>query len=333
MPVKQGGKRIVAIGGGTGLSTILRGLKKYDADLTAIVTVADDGGSSGRLRKDLLIPPPGDVRNVMAALSDVEPLVEEMFQYRFGKEDSLNGHSLGNLMLAAMTHITGDFARAVAEMSRILNIKGRVLPAANQVITLGAELDDGSIINGESKIPAYGRRIRRVFLLPEDAEPLEEAVRAIRLADLIVIGPGSLYTSILPNLLVPGIRDEILKAKAEKVYICNIMTQPGETYAFTAEDHVLALYDHLGTSFLDGILVHDGGQMPTIIEEEYEKQLSVPVEGDPAALKALVRHVVFKDIATTVDHHVRHDAGKVAEWLMAYPDRPDKPGSPGSIPV
>ncbi|MET3576715.1 YvcK family protein [Bhargavaea ullalensis] len=330
MPKKQGGKRIVAIGGGTGLSTILRGLKKFDADLTAIVTVADDGGSSGRLRKDFLIPPPGDVRNVMAALSDVEPLVEEMFQFRFGKEDSLNGHSLGNLMLAAMTHITGDFARAVAEMSRILNIKGRVLPAANQVITLGAELDDGSIINGESKIPAYGRRIRRVFLIPDDVQPLEETVRAIRQADLIVIGPGSLYTSILPNLLVPGIRDAVLKARAEKVYICNIMTQPGETYAFTAEDHVLAMYEHLGIPFLDGILVHDGRQVPGVIEEEYGKQQSVPVRGNPAALQALVKHVVFEDIATIVDNHVRHDAGKVADWLLAYPGNPDRPGS---IPV
>ncbi|WP_040224702.1 gluconeogenesis factor YvcK family protein [Bhargavaea cecembensis] len=329
MPKKQGGKRIVAIGGGTGLSTILRGLKKYDADLTAIVTVADDGGSSGRIRKDYLIPPPGDVRNVMAALSDVEPLVEMMFQYRFGKEEPLNGHSLGNLMLAAMTNITGDFARAVAEMSRILNIKGRVLPAANQVITLGAELDDGSIINGESKIPAYGRRIRRVFLIPEDAEPLEETVRAIQNADQIIIAPGSLYTSILPNLLVPGIRDAVLRAKAEKVYICNIMTQPGETYAFTAEDHVQALYDHLGTPFLDGILVHDGRHLSGIIEE-YEKQQSVPVIANPIALQTVVKHVMIDDIATIVDNHVRHDAGKVAERLLAYPGSQDRPGS---IPV
>ncbi|MFC7366030.1 MULTISPECIES: gluconeogenesis factor YvcK family protein [Bhargavaea] len=322
MPGKKGKKRIVAIGGGTGLSTILRGLKQYDVDLTAIVTVADDGGSSGKIRKDYMIPPPGDIRNVMAALSDVEPLVLEMFQYRFSSSEGLGGHSLGNLMLAAMTNITGDFSRAVAEMSRILNIKGRVLPAANQIITLGAELEDGSIINGESKIPAYGHRIRRVFLLPDEVEPLEDAIRAIRKADMIVVGPGSLYTSILPNLLVPGIGEAVLKSKASRLYICNIMTQPGETSSFSASDHVRVMYDHLGGRFLDGIVVNDGTGLEDVAEE-YRQQQSIPVHSDVERLRELADDVILADIATIVGGHVRHDAGKVAELLCSYLDSPD----------
>lgn len=322
MPAKKGKKRIVAIGGGTGLSTILRGLKQHEVDLTAIVTVADDGGSSGKIRKDYMIPPPGDVRNVIAALSDVEPLVLEMFQYRFSSSDGLGGHSLGNLMLAAMTNITGDFSRAVAEMSGFLNIKGRVLPAANQIITLGAELEDGSIINGESKIPVYGHKIRRVFLLPEEVEPLEDAVRAIRKADMIVIGPGSLYTSILPNLLVPGIGEAVLHSKARKLYICNIMTQPGETSSFTASDHVRVMYDHLGACFLDGVVINDGTGLEAVVEE-YRLQQSVPVQVDMESLEELARDVILADIATIVGNHVRHDAGKLADLIYSYLDSPD----------
>ncbi|KZE36434.1 hypothetical protein AV656_14945 [Bhargavaea cecembensis] len=322
MPGKKGKKRVVAIGGGTGLSTILRGLKQYDIDLTAIVTVADDGGSSGKIRKDYMIPPPGDIRNVMAALSDVEPLVLEMFQYRFASSEGLGGHSLGNLMLAAMTNITGDFSRAVAEMSRILNIKGRVLPAANQIITLAAELEDGSIINGESKIPVYGHRIRRVFLLPEEVEPLEDAVRAIRKADMIVIGPGSLYTSILPNLLVPGIGEAVLKSKASRLYICNIMTQPGETSSFSASDHVRVMYDHLGARFLNGVVVNDGTGLDAVAEV-YRQQQSVPVQGDVEELGELAEDVILADIATIVGGLVRHDAGKVAELICNYLNSPD----------
>ncbi|MET0785116.1 MAG: gluconeogenesis factor YvcK family protein, partial [Paenisporosarcina sp.] len=206
-------KRIVIIGGGTGLSTLLRGLKKFPVDLTAIVTVADDGGSSGRLRDDYDIPPPGDIRQVMAALSDVEPLVEEMFQYRFSSSNDLGGHSLGNLMLTALTDITGDFSHAIREMSRVLNVNGTVLPAANQRITLHAELEDGTIVTGESKIPTYNQRIHRVFLSPNDVKPLPDTIRAIKRADLLVFGPGSLYTSILPNLMVEGIRDAIFASK------------------------------------------------------------------------------------------------------------------------
>ena len=248
--------RVVIIGGGTGLPVLLRGLKHYPVDITAIVTVADDGGSSGRLRDELNIPPPGDVRNVLAALSDVEPLIEEMFQHRFKSSNELSGHSLGNLILAAMTSITGDFMYAIQEMSKVLNVHGNVLPAANQSVVLHAELEDGTIISGESKIPFSGKRIKRVFLTPDTIQPLPETIQAIRNADLIIIGPGSLYTSILPNLLVPQIGEEVCEAKAKKVYICNLMTQAGETHDFTASDHVNAIYDHMGKPFMNTILVN-----------------------------------------------------------------------------
>lgn len=222
--------KVVILGGGTGLSVLLRGLKTKPVDITAIVTVADDGGSSGRLRHDLNIPPPGDIRNVLAALSDVEPLVEDLFQHRFNKGNDLTGHSLGNLILAAMTNITGDFFHAVTEMSKVLNVRGKVLPAANSSVVLHAELENGQVVTGESKIPTYGERIKRVFLTPDTIEPLPESIQVIREADLIVLGPGSLYTSILPNLLVPHIGEEVIRSKAKKVYICNVMTQPGKRF-------------------------------------------------------------------------------------------------------
>ncbi len=211
--------KIAIFGGGTGLSVLLRGLKHKPVDITAIVTVADDGGSSGRLRDELQIPPPGDIRNVLAALSDVEPLVENLFQHRFNKGSDLTGHSLGNLILAAMTNITGDFFHAVTEMSKVLNVRGRVLPAANTSVVLHAEMEDGQVVSGESTIPSYGQRIKRVFLTPEKIDPLPETIDVIRQADLIIIGPGSLYTSILPNLLVPKIGEEVVKAAAKKVYM------------------------------------------------------------------------------------------------------------------
>ena len=261
-------KKLVIIGGGTGLSTLLRGLKKLPLDLTAIVTVADDGGSSGRLRNDLNIPPPGDIRNVMAALSDAEPLVAEMFQYRFSKSIDLGGHSLGNLMLAALTDLTGDFSHAVREMSRVLSVNGTVIPAANQIVTLNAEFEDGTIVSGESKIPAYLQPIKRVFIEPVDVKTLPDTITAIRQADIIVIGPGSLYTSILPNLLVKDIKKELLAAEGKKIYICNLMTQAGETYMYSASDHIQALYDHVGEPFLDAVLL-DKAEMPSNVVQLY----------------------------------------------------------------
>lgn len=310
-------KRVVIIGGGTGLSTLLRGLKNFPLDLTAIVTVADDGGSSGRLRNDLDIPPPGDIRNVMAALSDAEPLVAEMFQYRFKQSLDLDGHSLGNLMLAALTEITGDFSHAVREMSRVLNVNGTVLPAANQLVTLHAEFEDGTIVSGESKIPAYLQPIRRVFLEPHDVRTLPDTITAIRKADVIVIGPGSLYTSILPNLLVKDIKKELVASDAKKIYICNLMTQAGETYKYTASDHVKALYDHIGEAFLDAILL-DNVEMPPNVAELYKKEKAWPVAYDEAQLINMGLEIHRKDIANIFGNAVRHEPMKVAEWLFEY---------------
>ncbi|AQQ52660.1 gluconeogenesis factor YvcK family protein [Planococcus lenghuensis] len=310
-------KKVVIIGGGTGLSTLLRGLKELDLDLTAVVTVADDGGSSGRLRSALDIPAPGDIRKVMAALSDVEPLVEEMFQFRFRQSVDLSGHSLGNLMLAALTEITGDFAHAVREMSRVLNIKGTVLPAANQIVTLHAELMDGTIVSGESKIPSYMQPIRRVYIDPPNARALQDSVKAIMAADVIMIGPGSLYTSILPNLLVTDIQKAVLDSKAKKLYICNLMTQAGETLDYTSADHVRVLYEHVGSSFLDGILLNMA-QVPPKTAERYRLEKAAPVMFDVDRLTSLGLEVYREDIASIQEGSVRHEPKKVAEWLYNY---------------
>lgn len=313
-------KKVVIFGGGTGLSNIVRGLKRYPIELTAVVTVADDGGSSGRLFDQYDIPPPGDIRQVMAALSDVEPLIEKMFQYRFDGADDLGGHSLGNLMLAALTQITGDFARAVEQLGKVLNIKGNVLPAANQRITLHAELEDGSIITGESKIPLYGRRIRKVFISPEHVEPLPETPGTIEHADLIVFGPGSLYTSILPTILVKDIRDAVITSKAKKVYISNLTTQRGETYRYTASEHIEALYDHAGEPFLDAVLVNDSEAFRRSygIDETSEPWL---VENDFEKLIPLVKEVFVKEIAVFDNGAVKHKSMDVADLLMQYMNR------------
>ncbi|MGE7979673.1 gluconeogenesis factor YvcK family protein [Psychrobacillus sp. NPDC093200] len=310
-------KKIVILGGGTGLSTLLRGLKKLPLDITAIVTVADDGGSSGRLRDDYDIPPPGDIRNVLAALSEVEPLVEEMFQFRFAHSSELEGHSLGNLMITALTSITGDFAHAITEMSRVLNIHGKVLPAANQLVTLHAEFEDKTIITGESKIPDYGKKIEKVFITPADVKPLPEAVTLIRQADIIAIGPGSLYTSILPNLLVEDIRKAVIRSKAKKVYICNLMTQAGETNNYTAYDHVKALIDHVGEDFLDTLLISKE-EIPENVQYLYKQEMASPVKIDLDKLETLDIDIVKKDISVVYNGAVRHDAIEVAKWLFEY---------------
>lgn len=313
---KNGQPKIVIIGGGTGLPVLLRGLKKYPLDITAVVTVADDGGSSGRLRDDMDIPPPGDIRNVLAALSDVEPLIEEMFQHRFKTSNELSGHSLGNLILAAMTSITGNFVHAIQEMSKVLNVNGRVLPAAGESVVLHAEMEDGTIVSGESRIPYSGKKIKRVFLTPEIAHPLPETVHAIRQADLIIIGPGSLYTSILPNLLVPKLGQEICRAKAKKVYICNLMTQAGETLDFTASDHVKALYDHMKSRFLDTILVNSEN-IPDTILSRYSEEYSKPVHFDFNQLYELGLEVVQGEIMTLENGVIRHDTKEVANILYS----------------
>lgn len=312
-------KRIVIIGGGTGLSTLLRGLKKFPVHITAIVTVADDGGSSGRIRDDFSIPPPGDIRKVMAALSEVEPLVEEMFQYRFHDSKDLEGHSLGNLMLTALTDITGDFSHAIREMSRVLNVKGSILPAANQRITLHAEFINGEVVTGESQIPLHLQPIKRVFITPNNVKPIPDAIKAIEKADLIVFGPGSLYTSIIPNLLVRSLKDALIRAEAPNVYVCNLMTQLGETKDYTAADHAKAINDHVQFPLIQTILLNSES-IPEEVQKKYEGESARPVIHDDERLKQLGIKVVKKEIATIREGALRHDAMEVAEWLVSQAD-------------
>ena len=249
--------RVVVIGGGTGMPVLLRGLKNLEIDLTALVTVADDGGSTGRIRNEMAIPAPGDIRNVIAALSDAEPMLLDLFQHRFSVGNGLSGHSMGNLLLAAMTSITGDFFDGIKEISRVLNVKGNIYPISNHNITLQAKYTDGTIVSGESKIPLENKRIERVFIHPDTIEPLGEAILAIEKADLVVISPGSLYTSIMPNLIIPKVGDALRDTQGKVVYVCNVMTQSGETTGYTASDHIQAIYNHIGKGSVDAIVVHN----------------------------------------------------------------------------
>ena len=254
---RQRGPKIVTIGGGTGLSTMLRGLKGYTANITAIVTVADDGGSSGRLRRELGVLPPGDFRNCIVALADAEPLMSRLFQYRFGQGSGLDGHSFGNLFIVAMSGITGNFEEAIREASRVLAVRGRILPSTLENVTLCAELTDEAHVRGESQISATKQPIKRVYLQPERPAAYPDAVKAILEANLVVVGPGSLYTSILPNLLVDGIAKALAASDALVVYVCNVATQPGETDGFRMGDHVRALLSHVRKNPFDLVLAND----------------------------------------------------------------------------
>ncbi|WDM02937.1 YvcK family protein [Alicyclobacillus cycloheptanicus] len=307
--------RIVVIGGGTGLSVILRGLKEFQVDLTAIVTVADDGGSSGRLRTDFAMPPPGDIRNCLVALADTEPLLERLLQFRFPSGEGLAGHSFGNLFLAAMTHIMGDFESAIRETSRVLAVRGRVLPAVKEDVRLRAVLASGQVVDGESEIPQAGERIDHVELIPNDVEPLPEALDAIRDADAIIVGPGSLYTSVLPNLLVPGLADAVAGSAAKKIYICNVMTQPGETDAFSASRHVDVIYRHVGRKIFDYILVNASSLPPEALAQ-YQAQGSYPVLVDVEALHRLGLRVIARDFVHYATY-ARHDSRLIAEQVIS----------------
>ncbi|MBQ4901504.1 MULTISPECIES: gluconeogenesis factor YvcK family protein [Paenibacillus] len=302
------------MGGGTGLSVMLRGLKEKPLDITAIVTVADDGGSSGILRSELQMPPPGDIRNVLTALADVEPLLSDMLSYRFASGSGLAGHSLGNLILAAITDISGDFVTAVRELSRVFAVRGRVLPAAGQAVVLHAEMEDGSIITGESKIPEAGGKIKRIFLEPEEVEPLPEAVEAIREADAILIGPGSLYTSIIPNLLVPKLAEAVLENEsAIKIFVCNVMTQPGETDDYTVSDHLQAVYEHVGHHLFDYVIVNDG-EIPTQVQDFYAEKGAKPVQVDWDVVTGR-GYKVIADTLVLFRRYLRHDADKLSHHI------------------
>ncbi|RCW45690.1 MULTISPECIES: gluconeogenesis factor YvcK family protein [unclassified Halanaerobium] len=307
------GPEIVAFGGGTGLSNLLRGLKKYSDNITAVVTVADDGGSSGRLRDEMGILPPGDIRNCLVALADREPLMEKLFQYRFQSEGQLGGHSFGNLYIAAMTEVLGDFEEAVRASSKILAIRGRVLPASNEDIKLGAHYQDRETRIGESAIPAYNKKIEKVFLKPETAATTPEVLEAVKNAEIILIGPGSLYTSILPNLLIKGIPESLKKSSALKIYIANVMTQPGETDGYTAADHARAIIDHVGEGLFDYIIVN-GEKGSAEVMKRYEAEGAFPVKVDEKRLKEMNLKIIEKNLLMS-DSYLRHDPDALAEVI------------------
>lgn len=306
--------KIVVIGGGTGLSVLLRGLKLKPVHITAIVTVGDDGGSSGRLRSDMQMPPPGDVRNVLLSLSDVEPLLDSLLQHRFTKGKELAGHNLGNLLIAAMTEITGDFVAGIKALSRVLAVRGTVLPAASQAIVLQARLEDGSIVVGESQIPRAGKRIEQVMIDPPDVAPLEEAIAALEAADAIVIGPGSLYTSIIPNLLVRGITETIRRSTAKKIFITNVMTQPGETDHFSAADHIETIHQHVGNSLFQYVIVNDG-DIPDDVLKRYRQKGQEIVTFDQKRLENYGYNVIA-DHFILYEAYLRHNAQKVSDRIM-----------------
>ncbi len=312
------GPKIVAVGGGTGLSMLLRGIKNITNNVTAVVTVGDDGGSSGRLREEMGVLPPGDIRNCIAALADDEDLVTKLFQYRFRNGEGLEGHSFGNLFLTALCSITGDMVRAVKESSNVLSIRGRVLPSTLDDMKLVAEMEDGRIIHGESNIPEAHGKIKRLFTDPQNCHALADVISAIREAELIILGPGSLYTSVIPNLLIQEISHEIAKSNAKKIYVCNIMTQPGETDGYSVCDHVNAIMKHAGSKkVIDAVLVNDF--MPSNLAKKYEMAGSYPVKLDFENLKKLgVKLVTRKLIEDSKEGLVRHSSNRVARAIYYW---------------
>ena len=308
------GPTVAVIGGGHGLSVLLRGIKELTSNVTAIVTVADDGGSSGRLREELGIIPPGDLRNCLVALADTEPLMEKLFQYRFQSGTELKGHSFGNLFIAAMAEVTGDMEEALKKSSKVLAVKGRVLPASTAHVRLDAVMEDGTLVEGESHIPEVHKHIRRVKLFPEHVEPVESALAAIREADVVILGPGSLYTSIMPNLLVDGVAEALKKSQALKIYICNVLTQPGETDGYTASMHARAILDHAGRGAIDYMLVN-ATPLPHGTAQILKKEGIEPVAIDEDAVNALGIGVVKADLVND-DDVAHHDPEKLMKSVM-----------------
>lgn len=309
------GPAITVVGGGTGLSTLLRGMKYITNNCTAVVTSADDGGSSGRLRKELGIIPPGDLRNCLTALADREPLMERLMQYRFQGDSPLAGHCFGNLFIAAMAEAEGGMEAGLNATSQILKVRGRVIPSTLANIQLQAQMRDGSVVTGESEIPKVRKRIAKMMMLPQDAPATQGAVEAIKDADVLIFGPGSLYTSVIPNLLVDGIREAILQSGAVKIYICNVMTQPGETDGYGAYEHVQALIRHMGAQFLDYVIVND--QDITVEQlRQYNAEGSMPITPDIDKIRSLGITVVPACLISKHDL-VRHDPRKLARVLIA----------------
>ena len=325
------GPKIVAIGGGTGLSMLLRGIKKITNNITAVVTVGDDGGSSGRLREQMGVLPPGDIRNCIAALADDDDIVTKLFQYRFKDGVGLEGHSFGNLFITAMTAICGDMVTAIKESSKVLLIRGRVLPATCDDMKLYAKMEDDSIVRGESNIPEAGKRIMQLCCEPSDCKPTPDVVEAIHNADLIIMGPGSLYTSVISNFLVKDITRAVWQSKAKKIYVCNAMTQVGETDNYSVSDHVKTIFDHVrlpdvddsNKNFFDAVLVNN--YMPRNLAEKYEQAGSLPVEIDITELRRLKVEVVERNLLEdNKEGLVRHNCSKVAKAIYYWYKRTSK---------
>ena len=312
------GPKITAIGGGTGLSTMLRGLKKYTKNLTAVVTVADDGGGSGVLRRDIGMPPPGDIRHCMESLANVEPIMERLLTYRF-QEGSLAGQSFGNLILAALNGVTGSFEEAVAQMSQVLAITGRILPVTSADVQLEAVFENGARVVGESKISSFKKeqdcRIAHVALLPERPAALPAALQAIREADLILMGPGSLYTSVIPNLLVEGVVEAICRSEALKIYVCKIMTQEGETEGYTAADHVDALLSHGAPGLVDLCLANSAPVRPGLVEK-YREEDAAPILVDRERIRAMGLELEEYPVASEGGDYARHDPDRLAAAVL-----------------
>jgi len=292
----------------------LHGLKELSSNITAIVTVADDGGSSGRLREQFDILPPGDIRNCLVALADAEPLMRELFQFRFGNESELRGHSFGNLFITALSKITGDFDKAIKESSKVLAIRGKVIPSTFDKVQLVAEHQNGQKTRGETSIVKQSSPIKRVYLDPANCRPSNESFEAIDEADIIILGPGSLYTSVIPNLLVSGISDRIAKSKAPKVYVCNVMTQPGETDNYAAFDHLKTIIEHTQSEVVNYCIVNTG-KVPPALLKKYEKEGSYPVLADSDKIIEKGYNVIEEDIVNTQDY-VRHDSKKLSKIIV-----------------
>ena len=335
------GMNVVALGGGTGLSTLLKGLKKYVREeranhgslqqrrkravgsgltlrhLSAIVTVSDDGGSSGRLRREFRVSPPGDIRNCMVALSEDEALLSRLFQFRFASGRGLKGHSFGNLFLTALTGVTGDFQEAVTVSGEVLAIRGHIFPSTMEDVTLTAVLEDGRVVQGETRISRSQSRIARLRLVPPNCRPLPQALEAIAQADVITVGPGSLYTSLIPNLLVRGVSKAIAQSRAARIFICNLMTQPGETSRYSATDHIRAVYEHCGAPLFDYVVVNSQ-PIPAALRKRYLAGQSQPVEADEAEMRQLGVRVIAADLLAgdATPGKVRHHPERLSQVVL-----------------
>ena len=310
-------KKVVILGGGTGLSTLLRGLKQFPIDITAIVAVSDDGRSTGKLRKEFNVPAVGDIRQVIIALSETEPLVQNLLNYRFETKSDLNGHALGNLLLTALINVAGNMSTGIESLGKILNLKGKVLPLTEDNVTLMAKMEDDNVIEGEHNITEYEGKIKEIFY-KEKPEINDDVIKEIKQADLIILSMGSLYTSLLPNLICDKIKDTIDESNAEVMYICNIMTQPGETDKFTASDHVRTVNNYLGQKKI-GVVLANTGSITKEMKEKYAcLEQKDPVVFDKKNLKNMNVKIISDDFVATTGNRLRHDTIKLGLHIYSY---------------